>query len=69
MNDPGSKNQQQQCIGFLAHSINPNRCRRCFKDMIDHQPKGNNQQDFGTRSPKPKIVRRSFSDGKFYFCF
>ena len=26
------------CPGFRAHTINPNRCRRCFKDLTDHYP-------------------------------
>ena len=33
------------CTGFIAHSINPTRCRKCYKDISEHRQQQQQQHD------------------------
>ncbi|KAI7686409.1 hypothetical protein SSS_04661 [Sarcoptes scabiei] len=33
--------KSNECVGFQAHSINPQRCRRCYKDINEHRRQSN----------------------------
>ncbi|OTF82705.1 hypothetical protein BLA29_013486 [Euroglyphus maynei] len=50
------------CTGFIAHSINPTRCRRCYKDISEHRQ----QQQ---QSPNDSTSLEPSSSGIFSYMF
>lgn len=41
------------CTGFIAHSINPTRCRKCYKDISEHRQQQQQQPSNDSTNLQP----------------